>query len=111
MCLCLITRRFVSTSNICEQNSLPLSVTISLGTPNLATKCSSMDSSTVTESLNAIGIVIRKPTPRFHMVSMYLFSCQAGSGSTRSMCIISNRPGLFGKLLNVLQLCREILHV
>ena len=84
VCLCLIPRRFVNASNICEQNSLPLSVTISLGTPNLAIKCSSMDSSTVTESLDAIGVVIRKPEPRSLMVSMYLFSREVGSGPTRS---------------------------
>ena len=111
VCLCLIPRRFVKASNICEQNSLTLSVTISLGTLNLAIKCSSMDSGAVNESLDAIGVVIRKPEPRSLMVSMYLFSREVWSGPTRSMCIISNRPGLLGKLLNVWRLCREILHV
>ena len=109
--LCVIARRSVNASNISEQNSLTLVITISLGTPNLAIKCSSIDTKAVAESLDAIGVVIRKPEPRSLMVSMYLFSREVGSGPTRSMCIISNRPGLLGKLLNVWRLCREILHV
>ena len=111
VCLCLIPRRFVNASNYFEQNYLPLSVTTSLGTPNLIIKCYSMDFSIGTESLNATGVVIIKPGPRSLMVSMYLFSRDAWSSSTRSMCIISNRPGLLNKLLNVLRLCRESLHV
>ena len=101
VCLCLIPRRSVNASYMCEQNSLPLSIKISLGTPNEAIKCSPIDSSTVAESLDATGVVIRKPEPRSLIVSMYLFSREAGSGPTRSMCTISNRPGLLGKLLNV----------
>ena len=108
VCLFLIPRGFVNASNICEQNPLPLSVTISVGTPNLAIKCSSVDYSTVTASLDAIGVIIRKPESRSLMVSMYLFSREAGSSPTRSMCILSNRPGLLGKLLNVLRLCRKV---
>ena len=105
VCLCSIPSRFVNASKICEQNSLSLSVTTSLGTPKIFIKCSSMDFCTVPQSLDTIGVIIRKPEPRSLMLSKYLCSREAGSGQTRFLCIIFICLWLLGKLLIVWRLC------
>ena len=60
-----------------------------------------MDSSTVAESLDIIGVVIRKSKPRSLIVSIYLFFREAGSDPNSSIGNISNRSGLLGKLHSV----------
>ena len=55
-----------------EQSSLPLSVTFSFGTPNLAIKYFSIDSSIVAESLDTLSVVVRKPESQSLIVSVLI---------------------------------------
>lgn len=96
---------FVMASNIADSNCAPLSVVISLGTPNHVIHVLKNAFVTVSAEMSVIGVAFGHLVVLSIIVKQYLSPLEFGNGPTMSMCTCRNLSSGTGICSGVLWLC------